>query len=81
MAVNTKRGQPSYISHFLFYLYKHGNLFIDKDETQQKGHQIMRELQTTDSEPKMGQEYFKEEEVVKFSNDERSIIKKLWDIL
>jgi len=41
----------------------------------------MRELQTTDSEPKMGQEYFKEEEVVKFSNDERSIIKKLWDIL
>ena len=36
----------------------------------------MRELQTTDSESEIGQEYSKEENVVKLSNKERSVSKK-----
>jgi hypothetical protein len=54
LATNTKRGQPSYIGIFLFHLYVHENLLTDEEETQWTGHQIMRELQTTDSEPEMG---------------------------
>lgn len=34
LATNTKRGQPSYIGHFLFHLYAHGNLLTDKEQTQ-----------------------------------------------
>ena len=45
---NTKRGQPSYIGHFLFHVYTHGNLLTDEEESQWTGHQIMREFQTTD---------------------------------
>jgi hypothetical protein len=33
LAANTKRGQPSYIGHFLFHLYEHGNLITDEDKT------------------------------------------------
>ena len=29
LATNTKRGQPSFIGHFLFHMYAHGNLLID----------------------------------------------------
>jgi hypothetical protein len=38
--------------------------------------QFMRELQTTDSEPEMGHEGSKEEDVVKLSNKERPATKK-----
>jgi hypothetical protein len=34
LATNTKRGQPSYIGPFLFYLYAHGNLLTNEEETQ-----------------------------------------------
>ena len=64
LATNTKRGQPSYIGLFLFHLYAHENLLTDEDETQWIGHQIMRELQTSDSEPEMDHEYSKEEDAV-----------------
>ena len=77
LVANTNRGQPSYIGHFLFHLYAHRNLLTDEDETQWTGHQIMRELQTTHSEPEMGQEYSKEEDVAEFSNEERPVSKKL----
>jgi hypothetical protein len=33
LATNTKRGQPSYIGHFFFHLYVHGNLLTDEEET------------------------------------------------
>ena len=36
----------------------------------------MRELQTTDSDPEMGQEGSKEEDVAEFSNEERTVTKK-----
>ena len=36
----------------------------------------MRELQTTDSEPEMGHESSKEEDMVEFSNEERTVTKK-----
>jgi hypothetical protein len=36
----------------------------------------MRELQTTDSEPEMGHEDSKEEDVVELSNEERPVTKK-----
>jgi hypothetical protein len=36
----------------------------------------MREFQTTDSEPEMGHEYSKEEDVVEFKNEERPVSKK-----
>jgi hypothetical protein len=36
----------------------------------------MRELQITDSEPEMGHEYSKEEDVVEFSNEKRPVSKK-----
>jgi hypothetical protein len=81
LATNTKRGQPSYIGPFFSHLYAHGNLLIDKDETQWTSHQFMRELQTTDSEPEMGHESSKEEHVVELSNEERSATKKRVDVI
>jgi hypothetical protein len=59
LAANTKRGYLSYIDHFFFHLYEHGNMLLNKEETQWTGYQIMRELHTTHSEPKMGQKYSK----------------------
>jgi hypothetical protein len=76
LATNTKRGQPSYIGPFLFHLYAHGNLLTDEKEIQWTSYQFMRELQTTDSEPEMGHEGSKEEDVVELSNEERSVTKK-----
>ena len=76
LATNTKRGQPSYIGPFLFHLYAYGNLFTDEEKTQWTSHQFMRELQTTDSEPDMGHEGSKEEDVVELSNEERPTTKK-----
>jgi hypothetical protein len=76
LATNTKRGHPSYIGYFLFYLYAHGNLLTDEEETQWTSHQFMRELQTTDSEPEMDHEGSKEEDVVELSNEERPATKK-----
>ena len=75
-AANTKHGQPSYIEPFFFHLYAHENLLTDKMETQWTGHKIMRELQTTDSEPEMGQEYSKEEDVAEFNIKKRPVSKK-----
>jgi hypothetical protein len=69
LATNTKRDQPSYIRPFLFYLYAHGNLLTDEEEIQWTSHQFMREFQTTDSEPEMGHEGSKEEDVVELSNE------------
>ena len=77
LATSTKRGQPSYIGHFLFQLYAYKNLLTDEEETQWTWHLIMRELQTTDSEPEMDQEYSKEEDVADFSNEERPVSKKM----
>jgi hypothetical protein len=34
LAINTKRGQPSYIGPFIFHLYEHGNLLTNEEETQ-----------------------------------------------
>jgi hypothetical protein len=76
LATNTKRSQPSYIGPFLFHLYAHGNLLTDEEETQWISHQLMRELQTTDSEPEMGHEGSKEEDVLELSNEERPATKK-----
>jgi hypothetical protein len=76
LATNTKRGQPSYIGHFFFHLYAYENLLTDEEETQWTRHQIIRELQTTDSEPEMGHEYSKEEDVAEFNNEERPVSKK-----
>ena len=76
LATNTKRDQPSYIEHFLFYIYAHGNLFTDEEETQWTSHQFMRKLQTTDPESEMGHEGSKKEDVVKLSNEERYATKK-----
>jgi hypothetical protein len=76
LATNTKRGQPSYIGYFLFHLYAHGNLLTNEEEIQWISHQFMRELQTTDSEPEMGHEGSKEEDVMKLSNEERPATKK-----
>jgi hypothetical protein len=76
LPTNTKRGQPSYIGPFLFHLYAHRNLLTDEEETQWTSHQFMRELQTTDSEPEMGHEVSKEEDVVELSNEERTATKK-----
>ena len=47
LATNTKRDQTSYIGLFLYYLYAHGNLLIDEEETQWTSHQFIRELQIT----------------------------------
>jgi hypothetical protein len=77
LATNTKRGQPSYVGPFFFHLYAHENLLTDEEEIQWIGHQIMRELQTIDSEPEMGQEYSTEEDAAKFSNEERPVSKKM----
>ena len=60
LAANTKRGQPSYIGHFLFHLYVYGNMLTDEEATQWTWQQIMRMLQTTDSVLKIGQEFLKE---------------------
>ena len=76
LATNTKRDQSSYIGPFLFHLYAHGNLLTDEEETQWTSHQFMREVQTTDSEPEMGHNGSKEEDMVKFSNEERTVTKK-----
>ena len=76
LATNTKRGQSSYIGPFLFHLYAHGNLLIDKEEIQWTSNQFMYELQTTDSEPEMGHEGSKEEYIVELSNEERPATKK-----
>ena len=76
LATNTKREQSSYIGHFFFHLYAHENLLTDEEEIQWTGHQIIRELQTTDSEPEMGQEYSKGEDAADFSNEERPVSKK-----
>jgi hypothetical protein len=76
LATNTKRGHPSYIGHFLFHLYTRGNLFTDKDETQWTSHRFLRELQTTDSQPEMGYEGSKEEDVMELSNEEQTATKK-----
>ena len=76
LATNTKLGQPSYIGHFLFHLYGHENLLTDEEETQWTLHQYMRKLQTTDSQPEMGYEGLKEEDLVEFSNEERTVTKK-----
>ena len=61
---------------FLFHLYAHENLFTDEEKTQWTSHQFMRELQTTDSEPEMGHEGSKEEDMVELSNEERPVTKK-----
>ena len=42
LATNTKRDHPSYIGHFLYHLYAHGNLFTDEEETMWTSHQFMR---------------------------------------
>ena len=76
LATNTKHGQPSYIGHFLYHLYAHGNLLTDEEEIQWTSHQFMRELQTTDSEPEMRHKCSKEEDMVEFSNEERTVTKK-----
>jgi hypothetical protein len=76
LAANTERGQPSYIGHFFFHVYAHGNILTDKEEIPWTGHQIMRELQTTDSQPEMGQKYSKEENVAEFSSEKRPVSKK-----
>ena len=76
LATNTKRGLPSYIGPFLYHLYAHGNLLTDEEETQWTSHQFMRELQTTDSEPEMGHEGSKEEDMAEFSNEERTVTRK-----
>ena len=76
LAANTKHGQPSYIGSFLFHLYAHGNLLTDGEKIQWTLHQFMRELQTTDSEPELGHEGSKEEDVVELSNEERPTTKK-----
>jgi len=80
LATNTKRVQPSHIGHFLFHLHVHGNLLTDEEETQWTSHQFMRELQTTDSEPEMGHEGSKEEDVVELSNEEWPATKK-WKLI
>jgi hypothetical protein len=76
LATNTKHGQPSYIGFFLFHFYAHGNLLTDEEETQWTSHLVMRELQITDSEPEMGHEGSKEEDVVELSNEKRPATKK-----
>ena len=76
LATNTKRGHPSYIRPFLYYMYTHGNLLTDEDKTQWTSHQFMRELQTTDSKPEMGHEGSKEENMAEFSNEEQIVTKK-----
>jgi hypothetical protein len=76
LATNTKRGHPSYIGLFFFHLYAHGNLLTDEEETQWTSHQFMRKLQTTDSEPEMGHDGPKEEDVVELSSGERPATKK-----
>ena len=76
LLVNMKRGQPSYIGPFLFHLYKHGNLLTMEDKILWTRHQIMWELQTTDSKPEAGQENSKYEETVELSNEERPMSKK-----
>ena len=80
LAVKTKRGQPSYIGHFLFHPYAHGNLLTDEEETQWTTHRFMRDLQTTDSEQKMGHEGSKEENMVEFSNEKQTVTKK-WKLM
>ena len=76
LATNTKRGFPSYIGPFLYHLYAHGNLLTDEDETQWTSHQFIRELQTTDSEPEMRHEGSKEEDMMEFSNEGRTVTRK-----
>jgi hypothetical protein len=76
LVTNTKRDQPSYIGPFLFHLYAYKNLPTDKEEIQWTSHQFMPELWTTDSEPEMGHEGSKEEDVVELSNEERPVTKK-----
>ena len=76
LATNTKRGQPSYIGHFLFHPYRHGNLLTDEDQIQWTKHQIMLELQTTNSELEMDQEASKEEDAVELSDEERPMFKR-----
>lgn len=76
LATATKRGQPSYIGPFLYHLYEHGNLLTEEETVQWAGHQIMRELQTTDSEPDLGPDESKEEEVIEVSTEEQPAAKK-----
>ena len=83
LATNTKRGQPSYIGHFFYHFYAHENLLTYQEETQWTLYQFMRELQTTDSEPEMGHEASKEEDMAEFTNEERTVIKSgnlCWEI-
>ena len=51
-------------------------MLTDEKETQWTGHQIMIELQTMNSEPIMGQEDSKEENVVELSNEEQPVFKR-----
>ena len=76
LATNTKRGQPSYIGPFLYHMYAYIKLLNDEEEIQWTSHQFMRELQTTDSEPEMGHEGSKEEDMAEFSNEERTVTRK-----
>ena len=76
LATNTKRGQPSYIGPFLYHLYVHEYLLTDEEKIQWTSHQFMRELKTTDSELEMGHEGSKDEDMARFSNEERTVTKK-----
>jgi hypothetical protein len=76
LASITKRGLPTYIGPFLFHLYDQQNLLTVEEETQWTSHQILRELQTADSESEDGQEDSKEEEAVEISDEELPISRK-----
>ena len=67
---------PHILGPFLYHMYAYEYLLTDEEETQWTSHQFMRKLQTTDSDPEIGHEGSKEEDMADFSNEKRTLTKK-----
>ena len=56
LAQAAKRSQPAYVSTYLFHLYYHASVLTVEEDALWEAHQIMIELETTDSEPEEPEE-------------------------
>ena len=71
-----RRGQPSYVSPFLFHLYRHRKVLTSEEETLWETHDLMMEMQATDSEPEAGEEEAEDSETLLLGMSEAPSAKK-----
>ena len=75
MVLTAKRSRPAYISPYLFHLYSLGRVLTTEEEALWEAHEIMIELETTDSEPEAPEEEVRGDVVV-VSDGEEPVQKK-----